>query len=82
MVSVCWAAKANATKLKPMIVFHGAKWGETKTLAVEFKNYCVVATILAKTTDYILLNYSSLTLQTKNHLCFLNSCPPCPPMQC
>ena len=42
MVSVCLAAKADGTKLKPMIVFRGAK-RETKALAEEFKNRCVVA---------------------------------------
>ena len=42
MVSVCLVAKADGTKLEPMIVFRGAKW-ETKALAEEFKNRCVVA---------------------------------------
>lgn len=41
-VSVCLAAKADGTKLKPFIVFLGAK-RETKQLNEEFKNKCFVA---------------------------------------
>ena len=41
-VSVCLAAKADGTKLKPFIVFPGAK-RETKQLNEEFKNKCFVA---------------------------------------
>lgn len=41
-VSVCLAAKADGTKLKPFIVFPGAK-RETKQLNEELKNKCCVA---------------------------------------
>ena len=41
-VSVCLTAKADGTKLKPFIVFPGAK-RETKQLNEEFKNKCFVA---------------------------------------
>ena len=41
-VSVCLTAEADGTKLKPFIVFHGAK-RETKVLHEEFKAKCVVA---------------------------------------
>ena len=41
-VSVCLTAKADGTKLKPFIVFPGAK-RETKVLNEEFKAKCVVA---------------------------------------
>ena len=41
-VSVCLSAKADGTKLKPMIVFGGAK-RESKALNGEFKSRCVVA---------------------------------------
>jgi len=41
-VSVCLTAKADGTKLKPFIVFPGAK-RETKLLNAEFKAKCVVA---------------------------------------
>ena len=40
-ISICLAAKANGTKLKPMIVFGGAK-REVKRLSEEFKGRCVV----------------------------------------
>ena len=40
-VSVCLTAKADGTKLKPFIVFPGAK-KETKQLNEEFKNKCYV----------------------------------------
>ena len=41
-VSVCLTAKADGTRLKPFIVFGGAK-RECKTLNDEFKTKCVVA---------------------------------------
>ena len=41
-VSVCLTAKADGKKLKPFIVFAGAK-RETKTLHSEYKNICSVA---------------------------------------
>ena len=41
-VSVCLAAKGDGTKLKPFIVFPGAK-REVKALNEEFKTRCVVA---------------------------------------
>ena len=41
-VSVCLSAKADGTKLKPIIVFGGAK-RESKALNEEFKSRCVVA---------------------------------------
>ena len=41
MVSVCLAAKTDATKLKPFVVFHAAK-RESKSLDEEFKFCCVV----------------------------------------
>ena len=41
-VSVCLTAKADGTKLKPFIVFQGAK-REATALNEEFKNQCVVA---------------------------------------
>ena len=41
-VSVCLTAKADGTKLKPFIVFQGAK-REATALNEEFKNRCVVA---------------------------------------
>ena len=41
-VAVCLAAKANGVKLKPFIVFAGAK-REVKALHEEFKNQCSVA---------------------------------------
>ena len=40
-VSVCLATKADGTKLKPFIVFVGAKQ-EENNLNDEFKNKCVV----------------------------------------
>ena len=40
MVSVCLAAEADGTKLKPLVVFRGAK-RETRALEEEFKNKCV-----------------------------------------
>ena len=40
-VSVCLTAKADGTKLKPFIVFPGAK-KETKQLNEEFKNKCSI----------------------------------------
>ena len=39
---MCPSAKADGTKLKPMIVFGGAK-RESKALNEEFKSRCVVA---------------------------------------
>ena len=39
---MCLSAKADGTKLKPMIVFGGAK-RESKALNEEFKCRCVVA---------------------------------------
>ena len=42
-VSVCLAAKADGTKLKPMVVFKGAK-REVAALTQEFKHKAVVAT--------------------------------------
>ena len=44
-VSVCLAAKADRTKLKPFIVFPGAK-RETKQLNEELKNKCYVASFV------------------------------------
>ena len=41
MVSVCLAAKADGTKLKPFVVFCAAK-RESKSLNEEFKSRCVV----------------------------------------
>ena len=41
-VSVCLAAKADGTRLKPFIVFGGAK-RECKALNEEFKSKCVIA---------------------------------------
>ena len=41
MVSVCLAAKAYGTKLKPFVVFRAAK-RESKSLDEEFKSRCVV----------------------------------------
>ena len=41
-VSVCLAARADGSKLKPMIVFKGAV-RETKKLNDEFKGKCVIA---------------------------------------
>ena len=41
MVSVCFAAKGDGTKLKPFVVFHAAK-RESKSLDEEFKSHCVV----------------------------------------
>ena len=41
-VSVCLAAKADGTKLKPLIVFGAAK-RESKALNDEFKPQCVIA---------------------------------------
>ena len=46
-VSVCLAAKADGIKLKPFIVFPGAK-RETKQLNEEFKNKCYVASSVNK----------------------------------
>ena len=43
MVSVCLAAKADGTKLKPLIVFRAAK-RESKALDEEFKSRCVIET--------------------------------------
>lgn len=43
MVTVCLAAKADGTKLKPFIVFRGAK-RESKALDEEYKHKCVVNT--------------------------------------
>ena len=40
--SICLTAKADGTKLRPFIVFLGAK-KETKQLNEEFKNKCYVA---------------------------------------
>ena len=42
-VSVCLAAKADGTKLKPMVIFKGAK-REVAALSQEFKHKAVVAT--------------------------------------
>ena len=42
-VSVCLAAKADRTKLKPMAVFKGVKW-EVAALNQEFKHKAVIAT--------------------------------------
>ena len=41
IVNVCLAAKADRTKLKPFIVFRGAK-RESKSVDEEFKSCCVV----------------------------------------
>ena len=41
MVSVCLAAKADGTKLKPFVVFRPAK-RESKSLDEEFESRCVV----------------------------------------
>ena len=41
MVRVCLAAKADRTRLKPFIVFHGTK-KESKSVDEEFKSRCVV----------------------------------------
>ena len=41
-VSVCLSAKADGTKLPPMVVFKAAK-REPKALNKEFKNRCVIA---------------------------------------
>ena len=41
MVSVCLVAKADRTRLKPFIVFHGTK-KECKSVDEEFKSRCVV----------------------------------------
>ena len=41
MVSVCLAAKADGTKLKPFVVFRAAK-RESRSLDEEFKSRCVV----------------------------------------
>ena len=43
MISLCLTAKADGTKLKPLIVFRAAKL-ESKTLDDEFKGCCVVTT--------------------------------------
>ena len=43
MVTICLAAKADGTKLKPFIVFRGGK-RETKALDEEFRSKCVVQT--------------------------------------
>ena len=44
MLSVCLAAKADGTKLKPLVVFRGARSAKRKTRALDekFKNKCVV----------------------------------------
>ena len=42
MVSVCFSGKADGTKLKPTIVFRGAK-RESKSLDEEFKHRYAVA---------------------------------------
>ena len=41
IVSVCLAAKADGTKLKPFVVFRAAK-RESKSLDEEFESRCVV----------------------------------------
>ena len=41
-VSVCLAAKADGSKMKPMIVFEGGK-REVKKLNEEFRSKCVIA---------------------------------------
>ena len=41
IVNVCLAAKADRTKLKPFIVFCGAK-RESKLVNEEFKSRCIV----------------------------------------
>ena len=41
MVSVCSAAKADGSKLKPFVVFRATK-RESKSLVEEFKSLCVV----------------------------------------
>ena len=43
MVTVCLSARADGTKLKPYIVFRGAK-REVKRLNEDFKHKCVIAT--------------------------------------
>ena len=43
LVSVCLADKGDSTKLKPFVVFRGAK-REVEALNDKFKNKCVVAT--------------------------------------
>lgn len=43
MLSVCLAAKADGTKLKPLIIFRAAK-RKSKALEKEFKSRCVVGT--------------------------------------
>ena len=40
-ISVCLSAKADGTKLKPFIVFGGAKH-ETEALNKEFRSRCIV----------------------------------------
>ena len=41
MVSICFAAKADGTKLKPLVVFYAAK-RESNSLDEEFESHCVV----------------------------------------
>ena len=41
MVSACFAAKVDGTKLKPVVVFHAVK-RESKSLDKEFESCCVV----------------------------------------
>ena len=41
MISVCLAAKADGTKLKPFVIFRAAN-GESKSLDKELKSCCVV----------------------------------------
>ena len=41
MVSICLAAKADGTKLKPLVVFRAAK-RESNSLDEEFESRCVV----------------------------------------
>ena len=43
LVSVCLAARADGRKLKPLIVFRGAK-REVKTLNEQFKQKCIIST--------------------------------------
>ena len=51
-VSVCLNAKADGTKLPPMIVFKGAK-RESEVLNKELKNRCVANSIFRKRMDGI-----------------------------
>ena len=74
-VSVCLTAKADGIKLKPFIVFLGAK-RETKQLNEEYKNRCYVASRCKEywTSSHVLvgcwlgtlLNATSQTVSSKN----------------